>query len=1434
MSPVIDNRVVEMEFDNSRFERNVSTSISTLDKLKAALRLDGASKGLESIENTSRNFNLAGIGTAVETISSRFSALGVIGTTILQDIGHKAFEAGQRVLNMINNLTFAQVKAGWDKYGDYTSSVATIMSATEKTWENSAKAIGFVGSQMDFVNSQMDKLNWFTDETSYSFTDMVSNIGKFTSMNIPLEESVTAMIGIANWAAISGKKASDASHAMYNLSQAIGQGSVQLMDWKSITNVNMDTAVFKERVLEIAAANGQLKKSVDSVGNAVYQTAKGTTVSIENFQSTLSEKWFDKKTLLGVLNDYGNFTNELFEFTEATGLTATEILNLVEANKKGALSQQTLNKAIAESGLSTKDFKEKLDSLSSAENDFGYKAFKAGQQARTFSDAIEATADAASSAWLRIYKNLFGNVEQATKLWSGFTEFLYDALVSPLDKIEQLSQILGNIHAVERIGSVFSDIFAFIKGNGDDVVGILGHLREGFQNVFPPLDDGGLLMKLGTAIGRIQEWAKSLEVSFQTGQKLERLGEIVGNVVKGIGNTFSNLWSATEPLRTAISGLVSSVSDIIQKFITLNTPLNETAGEMLSAGLSGETLRKVCELLARVINRVSEAISKIDIDELKKKFSGVSAVLKGLKSAFDWIVDKLTSIDFASGIGKAIDWIKEKFSALKEYLSGFDWGGIFKGLAGGGILTLIGTKIIKALMPKKGFLDGIKEKITGVLDGVKDALGAFEAGVKIDGIKKIAEAILILAAALLILGFVNYDNAVTGLFTIAGILGGLYLALQNIDTIDKAKMATLAASMLIAAAAMLVLAVALGVLAGALALFALVANMEKFGEGLGAMVLVLFAVVAAMEIMSKMSPKVLIAAAALLVIAAALIALALALAGFALVAKMGADASIGLMLMVGVLTIVVSALIILGKAMEDSIPSLLSAAAALLIASAALLVLAAALAAFALVAKMGKDASNGLTMLVILLTALTVALIALGKAGPAVLAGAASLLVAAAACLVLAAAVAVVGLALPLLAIGLAALGAAIGSALTSIGQGAQDFLVSLSDALVAIGDALAEIITSIADALGGAVATLGEGIAEAIADIIASVGKGIGDGITYISDAIGTFGENLTNAGLGIENLGNSVRSLEGISWTSTAVGIGEVALALKKLNGAQKGTNSAAEFLAEFNATISSLQSIDTGAMQVSGAALIDSFIIGMQSKTGNVSTAVTLISMTASVTVSGTTSNWYSAGVNLGQGLVNGILSKLGDVQNAAAQLANAAASALAAAAQIRSPSRVTTRLGGFFGQGFVNGIDNKIGAAEKAAETMVNRTANTLSNARSLISSILEDDFTPVISPVLDTSSIDSSLAGMAALNVPMSGNFVQRTSASVTNPAQIQNGTPAPVTAVLSESAARALAGSHSAQQTPVIEFSGDLAQLARILQPHIKMQDNYHGKSLVR
>lgn len=1522
MSPVIDERVVQMEFDNSRFERNVSTSISTLDKLKSALKLDGASKGLDSFQTQANSFNLSGIGAAVETISSKFSVLGMIGVTALQNIVNKAVDAGEK---LVKALTIDQVMAGWDKYAEKTTAVQTIMSATAETWQKDATAaaqavkmaeqgvdprrayeyaaayqdvskglktaeqaakelyitteefnqltsinadyIGenfqYAGSQMDYVNAQMEKLNWFTDETSYSFTDMVSNIGKFTANNIPLSQATTAMQGIATWAAASGQSAGEASRAMYNMAQAIGVGSVKLQDWKSIENANMATSAFKQNVLDSAVAMGTLTKAADGT----YKTLKGTKVTVESFSQTLSEGWFSKDVLLDTLDQYGRFTDELYKVSEASELTASDLLSLVEAQKKGQLSQKMLEDAVRDSPMTLETLRKKVEELASEENKLGYESFRAAQEAKTFEDAVNATKDAASTGWMNIFENIFGNYERARHVWTDFAGFLYDTLVSPLEnlqdwsegfvapldiygrklrntaeatsltteqifrlveanrqgtlseeeweraaanagvtvkdlknriedlssdsygefvdalseasdeldihkdklfelveaqkngtlteqqlaaaaesagisieelknRVEELSE-LGNTSGLDRIVSGLKSIADFLFSRDSKSMGIFGAILEGFEAVLPPIEI--TKESVTAALKAFQEWAESLHLTTDQANLLYDAGKGLASILKYVGNTLRNAWEDTEPLRTAIMNLAKAIGNLVLRLVGMGSDLDE-------AGFRSEAFRKICDKLAEIINKVSGAIQKVDLESLKGKFSGLSTVFQKVSSAFSWLFNKLSSFSFGDSIGKAIDWIKEKFESLKEFISTIDLGKVFKGALGTGALALIGTKIANIISNIKKpfkFLDDIKEQfekisdsIPKVLNGVSKALSGFTRKANSDALKSVGTAILLLAGALLVLGFVNYDKAIVGIGVLAGVLAGLVVAMKAMKGINKVDMATMAASMLAAAAAMLVLAVSLAVLAGAIALFTLVGRMDGITEGLMLMAATLGIVVVALFALSQMSPKVLIAAAALLVLSVSLAVLAGAMALFALVAGMN-NVWEGLGLMAASIGVLTVALMVL----SNMSPMIIVAAASLLVAAASLLVLAGAVAAFAAIAGM-DNAWTGVAMLAVVLAALTIALIALGATGPMVIVGAAALLVAAAACIALAAAVAVVSAVLPLLGAGLAALGEGIGSAVTSIGEGVSSFLTDLSSAITAGGEALGSLVSSIGTGMGEAVAALGKGIGEAISDIIASVGEGIGRGITSISDAIGTFGDNLTKASVGIESLGNGVRSLEGISWAATALGIGELALALKKLKVDDLAANMSAASSAVSTACTSMVTAITTAVPQITAAAqqLGTAFVSGLNAMGPAAQSASLQLGVSATNAISAYSGNWSVLGRNVGVGFANGIYSMIGSVSSAASAMAASATRSIQITIDAHSPSRVTSKFGSFFGQGFANGIRSEVSNVESASESLANGSISVIEQAKSLISSILSDDFTPVISPVVDLSNV----------------------------------------------------------------------------------------------
>jgi tape measure domain-containing protein len=287
-----------MKFDNKEFEKNIAQSLSTLDKLKAALNLKPVDS-LKEIGAATKNFNMDGVKTATEGCTKRFYAMEIVGITALANIANRAVNCG---VQLVKSLSIAPIKDGFNEYEMKMGSIQTIMAST--------------GESIQKVNGYLNELNTYSDKTIYSFADMTNNIGKFTNAGVKLDRAVKAIQGIANEAAVSGANANEASRAMYNFAQALSAGYVKLIDWKSIENANMATVEFKQQLLDTAEAMGTVVK----IGDKYQTTTKdlqgkvsGLFDATHGFNDALSNQWMTTEVLSQTLENYATDTREMTE-----------------------------------------------------------------------------------------------------------------------------------------------------------------------------------------------------------------------------------------------------------------------------------------------------------------------------------------------------------------------------------------------------------------------------------------------------------------------------------------------------------------------------------------------------------------------------------------------------------------------------------------------------------------------------------------------------------------------------------------------------------------------------------------------------------------------------------------------------------------------------------------------------------------------------------------------------------------------------------------------------------------------------------------------------------------------------------------------------------------------------------------------------------------
>lgn len=506
MSNKVDERITRIRFDNDQFEKGVATSLQSIDRLKNKLESTESVHAFEGIQRSADKTDLSGIAKAVDNISDKFSVLHHVVIDVLSDITKKAIEAGA---NLAKSLSVEDMIAGWQKYDQEVSAVQTIMVTLDDT-------------PIQEVETALEKIGWFSDETSYSYEQMVNSMSKFISAGSTLDAARDAVIGVANAAAAAGVSTKNAERAFYNFSQAMGVGYMQLMDWRSIENLNMATPEFKRNILETAAALGKIVKVGDDLYKMEGETDPDNFFTSLSMSQSLKNKWFDKDVILEVSKLYSGFANQVYEVQNAMDFdTASETMDWLE----------DAGKAI---------------------DDVSNKAFRAAQEAKTFSEAIGSVKDALGTKWKETFKEIFGNYEQATKLWTAFANELYDLVATSSDtRNEILKQwndpatfLLpeGRLAEMYKFPELKTGREILLEGLWNiyySVVNVVNTIKSAWSQVFPEIT----AKRLYFMTKRFRDFSKKI---LEFTENLEGVEEFLTGLFKGIKGTYNTLWPVVQ------------------------------------------------------------------------------------------------------------------------------------------------------------------------------------------------------------------------------------------------------------------------------------------------------------------------------------------------------------------------------------------------------------------------------------------------------------------------------------------------------------------------------------------------------------------------------------------------------------------------------------------------------------------------------------------------------------------------------------------------------------------------------------------------------------------------------------------------------------------------------------------------------------------------
>lgn len=928
MSRTIDERIVEMRFDNRQFEQNVQTSLSTLDKLKRGLDLDNAAKSLDGLGDAAKRCDMSVLGKSVETVQAKFSAFQVVAMTTLSNITNSAVNTGKR---LVSALTIDPIKTGFQEYETQIGAVQTILANTQHE-----------GTNLQQVNRALDELNTYADKTIYNFTEMTRNIGTFTAAGVNLRTSVDSIKGIANLAAISGSTSQQASTAMYQLSQALAAGKVSLMDWNSVVNAGMGGKVFQDalvRTSELLGTGAQNAINMygsfrESLTRGEWLTTEVLTETLKQFAGAYSEadliqQGFSEaqardiaqmaKTAEDAATKVKTFTQlwDTLKESAQSGWTTTweilvgdfeeakEVLTEVSDAIGGVISETSQARNELLSGGLSSGWKQLLDqgiadeggfieSIQEVARESGDAFDKLVADSESFSDALKqgltdgvVSSETLTQAVHNLREKMTGMSQEERKA-AGYTAEM-------IEQIEALDKGLqnGSVSMEEFTEKILrpsgrENLIQAVWNAAKGLVSVITPIKDAFREIFPPATADQLYSLTET----LRSFSERLTLSEETADKLGRTFKGLFSVLDLVRQGALAIFNALAPLGSGAGSLADGILTITAGIGDFLVGINEAAKQGEFFGMVAQTVASALEFVVSGIERLTGFLADAFAAPGLESFQ---ALLGRIQTRIGQVVDAADTMDSALENSKFLQMLQTIFNGAKTLVSGII--GVFGGLAGAlvenlsnanfsGVIDLLnGVSLGAIALGIKKFLDSfrevtdsvgsIKEGVIGILDGVKGCFQAWQNDVNAKALLKIAAAVAVLSASILTISLIDSEKLTASLGAITVLFTELMAAMAVFGKLDLNVRGTMKRS-----TAMIALSSSVLILASALKSIATL-EPEQMAAGLAGIAGLMAALVAAAKVLGSGSSSIIKGSAQMVVFAAAIKILASACADLA-------------------------------------------------------------------------------------------------------------------------------------------------------------------------------------------------------------------------------------------------------------------------------------------------------------------------------------------------------------------------------------------------------------------------------------------------------------------------------------------------------------------------------------------------------------------------
>lgn len=758
MGSSIDERIVEMKFDNRQFESGAQKSMQTLSKLKDSLKMDGVKDGLDEVSKSVKGIDLSSVAEGVDRIASHFTLMGQIAQQTIQRIASSVVDLGQKLLN---DFVTGPITSGFQEYETQMGAIQTIMANTSEAFND---PMGNSAEHLQAVNDKLNELNTYADKTIYNFAEMTRNIGTFTAAGVDLDTATSSIEGIANMAAVSGSTSQQASNAMYQLSQAIATGTVKLMDWNSVVNAGMGGKTFQDALIRTSE---HLK-----TGAKAAIKAKGS------FRESLQTGWLTSQVLTETLKQTTLAVSTQEEYNNTVADLVNQGYTEEEANQIASLAKNSQD---------------------------------AATKVKTFSQLLDTLKEAAGSGWTQTWQIILGDFGQAKDLFTRLSDYWSGVINNMSNARNNFLQQWANAGGRDALVDTLFDF-------GDSMLTIIKPIKEAFDDVFSGLGDATWLVNLTNGL---KNFAENARLSEDMMKDLHNIFRGLFSVVDTGVQIFKNLAKFIAPVARILASIgylaLRLLGPIGEKIANFNDMLKSKDFFGNTIGKAADQFSKVADViveyidnleqhvsdaiwfvhdafrsltgidlhipsldeLSKLLQKIHDAFQKltgIDLkiptwDQLGEAFKKLSTFLKPVSDALGNAKDKI--VDFFNGFSaKNVDNFsrfvdktsKDEAPKAPSFISKL---GNAMGAAAskvGSFFASIGEKVknfkvLDKLQVAWKWLGGVAKKIGGVLKtifvGLRDYINGFD-------LKNLAHGFIGGGATAVLLSLTNFFNGLTG------------------------------------------------------------------------------------------------------------------------------------------------------------------------------------------------------------------------------------------------------------------------------------------------------------------------------------------------------------------------------------------------------------------------------------------------------------------------------------------------------------------------------------------------------------------------------------------------------------------------------------------------------------------------------------------------